>query len=72
MFIRTTIGAGLLLALAGCDTGPYDPAAHRQAETSTGSRLSGVDTGVDSGDEAAGSHDPAIRVNTPGAAGYGG
>lgn len=37
----------LPLAMAGCDAGPYDPAAHRHVDASTGSMLSGTDTGAD-------------------------
>ncbi len=37
----------LPLAVAGCDAGPYDPAAHWHVDSSTGSMLSGTDTGAD-------------------------
>lgn len=33
--------------LCACDTGPYDPSAHRHADASTGSMLSGADTGTE-------------------------
>ena len=34
----------LPLVLAGCDRGPYDPSAHRHADASTGTMLSGNDS----------------------------
>ena len=35
-----------LQILAGCDAGPYTPNAHRSSDASTGSMLSGTDTGA--------------------------
>ena len=55
----------LLFALAACDTGPYDPAAHHQADASTGSLLSGTDTGVNANGSVA---DPSISNNFGGGA----
>ncbi len=70
--IRTsTAGAAIavcLLALAGCDN-TYTPSAHHQAEASTGSLLSGTDTGANGN---GGTNDPSIRGNAGGPASYGG
>ncbi len=67
MPIRTMSGAFLLLfALAACDAGPYDPSAHRQADASTGSLLSGTDTGANGNGSL---NDPSIRSNFAGPAG---
>ena len=43
----------LPLAIAGCDSGPYDPSAHRHTDSSTGSLLSGADTGANLNDRMA-------------------
>lgn len=51
----------LPLALSGCDTGTYTPSAHRSADASTGSMLSGVDTGMDPG---TGLSNPSVRSNS--------
>ena len=45
--LLTSLILMLPLAIAGCDRGPYDAAAHRQEDASTGSHLSSADTGVD-------------------------
>ena len=59
--------AGVMLAsLAACDTGPYTPSAHRDAEASTGSMLSGTDTGVNANGSM---NDPSIRSNFGGPVG---
>ncbi len=49
----------LPLAVAGCQTGPFDPSAHHHADAPTGSMLSGTDNdniGTDG-------HDPSISSN---------
>ena len=65
--IRTPItGAAIvvcMLALAGCDN-TYTPSTHHQANASTGSLLSGTDTGAN----ANGANDPSITSNAGGAA----
>ncbi len=49
----------LPLAVAGCQTGPYDPSTHHRADAPTGSMLSGADTDNISSD----GHDPSISSN---------
>lgn len=51
----------LPLALSGCDRGPYDPSAHRQAEASTGTMLSGTDSGANL--DANMNNNPSMRSN---------
>ncbi len=49
MTIKMKTGGGtflLLFALAACDTVPYNPSAYHQTDATTGSLLSGTDTGV--------------------------
>ncbi len=53
-----------LLALGGCDN-TYTPSAHHQAAASTGSLLSGTDTGANAN---GGVNDPSITSNAGGAA----
>ena len=48
LFVSTMVVV-LPLAQFGCDTGTYTLSAHRSADASTGSMLSGVDTGMDPG-----------------------
>ncbi len=62
-----TLAAVCLLALAGCDS-TYTPSVHHEAEASTGSRLSGIDTGVSTN----GASDPSITNNAGGPGGAGG
>lgn len=51
----------LPLLLSGCDPEPYDAAAHQRANAaSTGSSLSGVDTGADLNGHGS---DPSLRTN---------
>ena len=57
--IFSVAGAACLLALAACDN-TYTPSAHRDAETATGSRLSGTDTGANTN---ASGDDPSISSN---------
>ena len=58
--------AGSLQLLAGCETGPVPAGTHRSADASTGSMLSGADTGASSGDLAG----PSIgNLNQSGAPG---
>ena len=52
-------GAVCLLALAACDN-TYTPSAHHRADASTGSLLSGTDTGADTN---ASGGDPSISSN---------
>ena len=59
----------LLFALAACDSGPYDPSAHRRADAPTGSLLSGTDTGVDQNGNIGGN--PSISTNAGSGAGAG-
>ena len=69
MFARivgAVAGTVLLFGLAACDTGPYTPSAHRNAEASTGSMLSGTDTGANGSGNL---NDPSIRSNFAGPAG---
>jgi hypothetical protein len=64
------IAAGLccLAGLAGCDTS-YTPGAHHQDAASTGSMLSGTDTGVNADGNT---NNPSITSNLGnGAAGHG-
>ena len=56
-----------LLALAACDN-TYTPSAHHQADASTGSLLSGTDTGVNA---HGGVGDPSITNNAGGPGGGG-
>ena len=49
----------LPLAVAGCQTGPYDPSAHHHADAPTGSMLSGTGNDNVSND----GHDPSISSN---------
>ena len=65
--IAAAAGIVCLLAVAGCDN-TYTPSAHHQADVSTGTRLSGTDTGVS---PSGGVNDPAINAN-PGGPGGGG
>ena len=48
-----------LLILSSCDN-TYTPSAHRSADASTGSMLSGVDTGMDPGTDL---NNPSLRNN---------
>ena len=58
------------LALSACDTGPYNPSARHQADSSTGSMLSGADTGVNNNGSLS---DTSIGSNKGfGAPGHGG
>ena len=59
-------GIALLSSLAACDTGPYTPSAHHQAEASTGSMLSGTDTGANGNGNL---NDPSVRSNFSGPTG---
>ena len=49
----------LPLAVAGCQTGPYDRSAHDHADAPTGSMLSGSNTDTVGND----GHDPSISSN---------
>lgn len=62
--IAGTASLVCLLALAACDNS-YTPSAHHQADASTGSLLSGTDTGVNAN---GGVNDPSITNNAGGAA----
>lgn len=55
------VAALLSLPLAACDAGSYNPSAHRQDDASTGSLLSGTDTGANGNGSIS---DPSIRSNT--------
>ncbi len=69
MFTKIAVAAAsvvMLTGLAACDAGPYTPSAHRDAEASTGSMLSGTDTGVNANGNM---NDPSIRSNFAGPAG---
>jgi len=60
------VAACSLQTLSGCDAGPYTPGAHRSADVSTGSMLSGTDTGANDN----GLGDASIRnLNQTGALG---
>ena len=50
-----------LLCLAACDN-TYTPGAHRGDQASTGSLLSGTDTGANTGGNT---NDPSITSNLP-------
>jgi len=61
--IRLLLSSAFLmlpLAISGCDRGPYDPSAHRHADASTGTRLSGNDSGADLD---ANMNNPSMRSN---------
>ncbi|MCQ8279484.1 hypothetical protein NFI95_13645 [Acetobacteraceae bacterium KSS8] len=63
-FVFSALTACALAMLAGCDGGPYDPAQHHAfSDSSTGSLLSGTDTG-----EHDGTTDPALSANGAGGA----
>ncbi len=60
------VGIALLFGLSACDTGSYTPSAHHDAEASTGSLLSGTDTGANGNGNF---NDPSIRSNYSGPTG---
>ena len=62
--IARAAGVVCLLVLVGCDN-TYTPSAHHQASASTGSLLSGTDTGANAN---GGVNDPSITNNAGGAA----
>ncbi len=53
----------LPLAISGCDRGPYDPSAHHHADASTGTMLSGHESGADVN---ANMNNPSTRSNFSG------
>ncbi len=57
----------LTMLMSACSTGPYDPAAHHHADTSTGSMLSGTDAGTNPNGSFG---DPGIRSNAGGNVGH--
>lgn len=60
-------GVACLLGVVACDN-TYTPSAHHQDSASTGSMLSGTDTGVNANGN---SNDPSITSNLGGAGGGG-
>lgn len=60
-------GLTCLLNIAGCDN-TYTPGAHHQDSASTGSMLSGTDTGVDAN---ASTNNPSITSNLGNGSGSG-
>ncbi len=57
--IAGVLGIACLLGVAGCDN-TYTPSAHHQDDASTGSLLSGTDTGVNPN---TGLNDPSVKSN---------
>ena len=66
--IFSIAGIVCMLMLAACDN-TYTPSAHHQADASTGSLLSGTDTGVNPNGSGS---DPSISSNrgAPGGGGH--
>ena len=58
--IAGAVSIACLLGLAACDA-TYTPSAHHQDDASTGSLLSGTDTGVNPN---SGMSDPSVRSNS--------
>ena len=60
--VAGVIGAACLLSVSACDS-TYTPGAHHSEAASTGSLLSGTDTGANGN---GGISDPSINSNTGG------
>lgn len=59
MILAGALGIGCLAGLAACDS-TYTPSAHHHDDASTGSLLSGTDTGVNPNGSM---NDPSLRSN---------
>jgi hypothetical protein len=57
--VAGAVGIACLLGVAACDN-TYTPSAHHQDNASTGSLLSGTDTGVNPN---TGMNDPSVKSN---------
>ena len=61
--IKSLLSSAILvlpLVVSGCDRGPYDPSAHRHADASTGTMLSGNDPGANLDSDM---NNPSTRSN---------